>query len=160
MDRQPISKAGYDKLKKEIKHLEDNVMPEIAEKIAEARAEGDLKENTEYHGQRDEQGRVQAKINMLKSKLGGCYIADASDMPKDVVAFGAIVSVNNLTDGFEEKYQMVGPGEESFDGDIIKIVTSSPVGSALMDKKVGDIAEAEIPVGIMKMEILSIEYES
>jgi hypothetical protein len=87
MDRQPITREGYDKLREEIRHLEEDEMPKIAEHIAAARAEGDLSENAEYHGQREAQGLLQAKINQLKSKLANCYIADKADMPKDVVAW-------------------------------------------------------------------------
>ena len=68
----PISREGYDKLREEIRHLEEDVMPVITAAIAEAREEGDLKENTEYHGQREAQGMTQAKINQLKSKLNQC----------------------------------------------------------------------------------------
>src|SRR5690606_664135 len=96
MERQPITREGYDKLVAEIRHLEVEVMPAIAEAIAEARAEGDLKENAEYHGQREEQGRIQAKINQLKSKLASCYIVDKADMPKGQVTFGSTVTVKDL----------------------------------------------------------------
>ncbi len=157
MDPQPISRAGYDKLKEEIRHLEQEEMPKIAEKIAEARAEGDLKENAEYHGQRESQGMMQAKINQLKNKLANCYIADKSTMPKGVVNFGSIVTVKDLSDGMEEKYELVGPGEEDYDGEIMKILTSSPVAQGMVGKKVGDQVEVEIPTGMLKMEIVGIE---
>ncbi len=78
----PISREGYDKLTEEIRKLEEDVMPVIVEAIAEARAEGDLKENTEYHGQREAQGMTQAKINQLKTKLAACEIVDKSSLPK------------------------------------------------------------------------------
>jgi transcription elongation factor GreA len=157
MDRQPISRDGYDKLKEEIRRLDYDEMPKIAEKIAEARAEGDLSENAEYHGQREAQGLMQAKINQLKSKLASCYIADKSSMPKGVVNFGATVTIKDLSDGTEEKYEMVGPGEEDYDGEVMKILTSSPIAQGLIGKKVGDTAEVEIPSGTLKMEILAIE---
>lgn len=157
MDPQPISRAGYDKLKEEIRQLEQEEMPKIAEKIAEARAEGDLKENTEYHGQRESQGLMQAKINQLKGKLASCYIADKSSMPKGVVNFGSIVTVKDLSDGMEEKYELVGPGEEDYDGEIMKILTSSPVAQGMVGKKIGDQVEVEIPTGMLKMEIVGIE---
>ncbi len=82
MERQPISREGYDKLVEEIKHLEHVEMPKIAQAIATARSEGDLSENAEYHGQRENQGLLQAKINQLKTRLANCYIADKSDMPR------------------------------------------------------------------------------
>lgn len=157
MDRHPISREGYDKIRKEIEQLEDVEMPLIAEKIAEARAEGDLKENTEYHGQRETQGMMQAKINLLKTKLGSCEIVDKADMPKGLVNFGSIVTIKDLSDGMEEKYELVGPGEENYDGEIMKILTSSPIAEGLIGKKVGDQAEVEIPSGTLRMEIVAIE---
>lgn len=156
MERQPISREGYDKLRDEIRHLENVEMPLIAEKIAEARAEGDLSENAEYHGQREAQGMLQAKINQLRSKLANCYIADKSTMPKGIVAFGSLVTVKDLSDGMEEKYELVGPGEENYDGDVMKILTSSPIATGMMGKKVGDQIEVEIPSGTIKMEIVEI----
>ena len=157
MERQPISRDGYDKLREEIRRLEQDEMPMIAEKIAEARAEGDLSENAEYHGQREAQGLLQAKINQLKTKLANCYIVDKSSMPKGVVDFGSIVTVKDLDDGSEEKYELVGPGEEDYEGDIMKILTSSPIAQGLIGKKVGDKAEVEIPRGTLRLEITEIQ---
>tara|TARA_R100000789_G_C2951446_1_gene135141 strand:- start:168 stop:644 length:477 start_codon:yes stop_codon:yes gene_type:complete len=157
MDRHPITQEGYDKLREEIRHLESDVMPEIAEKIADARAEGDLKENTEYHAQREAQGMTQAKINQLKSKLANCYIADKSTMPKGVVTFGSIVTVKNLDDGLDEKYEFVGPGEEDYLGEVMKILTSSPLAEGLLNKKVGDKVEVQVPSGTLKFEVIQIE---
>jgi transcription elongation factor GreA len=156
MDRHPISREGYDKLVEEIKHLEQVEMPKIAQAIANARSEGDLSENAEYHGQRENQGLMQAKINQLKTRLANCYIADKADMPKGVVAFGSTVTVRDLKLDEEESYEFVGPGEEDYDGDVMKILTSSPIAKALMGKKVGDIVEVTIPKGVMKLEITKI----
>ena len=157
MDKQPISREGYDKLREEIRRLEQDEMPQIAEKIAEARAEGDLSENAEYHGQRDAQGLLQAKINQLKSKLADCYIVDKASMPKGVVNFGSVITVKDLSDGTQEKYELVGPGEEDYDGEIMKILTSSPIAQGLIGKKVGERAEVDIPNGKLKIEIMAIE---
>ncbi len=156
MDRHPISREGYDKLVEEIKHLEQVEMPKIAQAIANARSEGDLSENAEYHGQRENQGLMQAKINQLKTRLANCYIADKADMPKGVVAFGSTVTVRDLKLDEEESYEFVGPGEEDYDGDVMKILTSSPIAKALMGKKVGDVVEVTIPKGVMKLEITKI----
>lgn len=156
----PISKAGYDKIKEEIRRLEHEEMPKIALMIAEARAEGDLRENAEYHGQRETQGMVQAKINQLKSRLADCTIMDKASMPKGVVVFGSTVTVKDLTNGSIDVYQFVGPGEEDYSGDVMKILTSSPIGQALIGKKVGNRVEVAIPRGTLKLEITKIEsYE-
>ena len=157
MERQPISREGYDKLREEIRRLEQEEMPKIAEKIAEARAEGDLSENAEYHGQREAQGLLQAKINQLKTQLANCYIVDKSTMPKGLVGFGSRITVKDLDDGTEEKYELVGPGEEDYEGDVMKILTSSPLAQGLLHKKVGDRVEVEIPRGTLRVEITGIE---
>lgn len=157
MDRHPISQEGYDKLRDEVRFLENEKMPEIAQAIADARAEGDLKENTEYHAQREAQGMTQAKINQLKTKLANCYIADKSTMPKGVVTFGSIVTVKNLDDGLEEKYEFVGPGEEDYTTEIMKILTSSPLAEGLLNKKVGDLVEVDVPSGTLRFEIVQID---
>ena len=77
-------------------------------------------------------------------------------MPKGVVSFGSTVTVKDLSDGMEEKYEMVGPGEENYEGDVMKILTSSPVAQGLIGKKVGDQSEVEIPSGTLRMEIVDI----
>ncbi|QDU36531.1 Transcription elongation factor GreA [Maioricimonas rarisocia] len=156
MDRQPISRAGYDKILAEIKRLESVEMPKIAEKVAEARAEGDLSENAEYHGARETQGMLQAKINQLKTKLAGCVIVEKSDMPKGVVSYGSRVTVKDIDLDETETYEFVGPGEEDYDGDVMKILTNSPIAQALMGKKVGEKVEVTLPRGSMELEIVEI----
>jgi transcription elongation factor GreA len=156
MDRQPITREGYDKKLKEIEALEDD-LDECTQLIKQAREEGDLKENAEYHGQRERQGQIQAKINQLKSVLANCYIVEKSDMPKGEVTFGSIVTAKNLDDNMDERYEFVGPGEEDYAADPMKILTSSPIAQSMLGKKVGDVVEVEIPAGTMKMEIREIQ---
>lgn len=157
MERTPTSREGYEKLREEIRNLEEVEMPKIAQKIAEARAEGDLSENAEYHGQREAQGLMQAKINQLKARLANSYIVDKSAMPKGVVTFGSIVTVKDLAYGDEEKYEFVGPGEEDYTGDIMKILTTSPLAKSLLGKKPGDKVEVAVPKGTRKLEVVSID---
>ncbi|MEX0700563.1 MAG: transcription elongation factor GreA [Planctomycetales bacterium] len=156
MERQPISREGWDKRKQQIAELERQ-LSEVAELIKHAREEGDLSENAEYHGQREAQGLLQAKLNLLKSQLAACYIVDKSTMPKGEVSFGSRVTVKNLADGDREVYEMVGPGEEDYEGDVMKILTSSPLAQGLIGKKVGDTVEVEIPNGTLRMEVMEIE---
>jgi len=158
MDRQPITKEGYEKLREEITMLETERMPEIVKAIAAARAEGDLSENAEYHGQREAQGQLQARINTLKAKLNSCYVVDPKDLDHDIVNFGAVVTVFDLDDEFEEQYEFVGPGEEDFTADPIRILTTSPLAQALLGKKIGERIETEVPSGTLHMEIRKIEF--
>lgn len=152
----PISREGYDKLREEIRRLEEEEMPKIAHQIAEARAEGDLKENAEYHGQREAQGLMQAKINQLKARLANCTIVDKTSLPKGVVTFGSTVTVKDLSDGSLESYMFVGPGEEDYMGEIMKILTSSPLASALVGLKVTERVKVEVPSGTLHLEIIEI----
>lgn len=151
----PMTREGYNKIRAEVEHLENVEMPKIAEKIAEARAEGDLKENAEYHGQRENQGRLQAKINLLRDKLARATIIDPSSMPKDEVAFGSKVIVKDLDYGDEETFILVGAGEEDYDEG--KILVTSPIGQGLLGKKVGERAEIPVPKGTLKLEVVRIE---
>lgn len=157
MERQPISREGYEKKKEELRILEDVEMPKIVQAIADARAEGDLRENAEYHGQREAQGMLQARINSLKSTLADCFIVDKSSLPKGVVTFGTRVSVKDLSDGTIEQYEFVGPGEEDYMSDVMKILTTSPLATALMHKKVGDHVEFQAPRGTTNYEVTQIE---
>jgi transcription elongation factor GreA len=156
-DRIPMTRAGYDKIKAELAELENEKMPEIEKRIAAARAEGDLKENAEYHGARESQGLLQAKINMLKSKLAGAEIVDVSTMPKDQVVFGATVKVKDLNFGDTEEFTLVGAGEEDYD--VGKILVTSPLAQGLLGKKVGEKAEVEVPAGVNRFQILEIRFE-
>jgi len=155
-DYVPMTREGYNRIKTEMEALENIEMPRIAEKIAEARAEGDLKENAEYHAQRENQGMMQAKINALKTKLSNAFVIDPSNQPKDEVAFGATVKVRDLDYGDEEEYTLVGSGDEDYDTG--KILTTSPIGAALMGAKLGKKIEIQVPRGVLKYEILAIEY--
>jgi transcription elongation factor GreA len=152
----PMTREGYNKIKAEIEHLENEVMPEIADKIAAAREEGDLKENAEYHAQRENQGQVQARINQLKDRLARATIVDMSELPKDEVVFGCTVTVEDQDDGMEEEFTFVGAGEEDYKSN--KILVTSPIGKGLLGKKVGEIAEIEVPAGLMKLKVTKIEF--
>ncbi|HVX58965.1 MAG TPA: transcription elongation factor GreA [Pirellulales bacterium] len=153
----PISRAGYEKLMAELKHMEDVEMPKIAERIAEARSAGDLKENAEYHGARESQGMLQAKINLLSDKLSRARIVDTSTLPKDEVGFGSTVVVKDLDFGDNEEFTLVGAGEEDYDAG--KILITSPLAQGLVGKKVGEKVEIPVPAGTMKFEILEIRIE-
>lgn len=156
-DRIPMTQEGYNKIKAEVDHLEKVEMPLIAEKVAAARAEGDLKENAEYHGQRERQGMLQAKINLLKDKLVRASIVDTSKLPKDEVVFGCTVKVKDLDYDDEEEFTLVGAGEEDYD--VGKILITSPIGQGLLGKKVGQSAEIDAPKGTIKFEVLEIRFD-
>ncbi len=152
----PMTRAGYNKIKAQIDHLENEEMPLITEKIAEAREEGDLKENAEYHAQRENQGMMMAKIGELKDKIARATLVDIASLPKDEVVFSCTVTVEDVADGEEEEFTLVGAGEEDYD--VGKILVTSPFGQGLIGKKVGETAEVDVPAGKLKFKILKIEF--
>ncbi len=156
-DRLPMTRKGYDRILKDIRQMEDVEMPVIAQRIADARAEGDLKENAEYHGARETQGMLQAKINMLKGKLANSEIINVADLPKGEVVFGCTVKVKDLDFMDEEEFTLVGAGEEDYDAG--KILANSPLAQGFLGKKVGEKVEVEVPAGKSRFEILAISYE-
>lgn len=156
-DRIPMTREGYDKLRAELERMETVEMPPILERLANARAEGDLKENAEYHGARESQGLLQAKINDLKAKLSRATIIDPTAMPQDEIRFGAKIKVKRLNTGREENYQLVGAGEDDFLNG--KILVTSPLARGFLGKKAGDKAQIEVPAGLQEFEILEVVYE-
>ena len=156
-DRIPMTRTGYDKLKAQIDHMRNVEMPIILDRLATARAEGDLSENAEYHGARESQGMLQAKINMLQDKVARAALVDLSQMPKDQVAFGSTVVVKDLDLGDEEDFTLVGAGEEDYT--VGKILVTSPLAQGMMGKKIGDKVEIEVPMGTTRFEILKIRFD-
>lgn len=152
-----MTREAYNRKKSEVEQLEKEEMPKIAEKIGAARAEGDLKENAEYHAQREAQGMLQAKINKLKSELVRASIVEMSDVPKDEIAFGATVKLMDLDLEDEEEITLVGAGDEDYDTGKYNI--ASPIGQGLLGKKVGEKVEIAVPKGTINFEVLDIRYD-
>jgi transcription elongation factor GreA len=156
-ERIPMTRAGYNKIKAEVDELQNEKMPEIERRIAAARAEGDLSENAEYHGARETQGLLQAKINLLREKLAHATIMDPTRTVKDEVTFGCTIVVKDLDFGDEEEFTLVGAGEEDYDAGKINI--ASPLAQGFVGKKVGDRVEVAVPAGVNRFEILRIRFE-
>ncbi len=156
MDRIPITREGYEKQKAKLYHMENVEMIEITRRVAAAREMGDLSENAEYHAAREDQGILQARINDLKDRLARAYFVDRNNLPSDTVVFGAQVKVKDLDLGEEESFILVGPGEEDYDNN--KILSTSPIGQGLLGKKVGDVADIQVPMGQLRFEVLEISF--
>ncbi len=153
----PMTRTGYAKIKAELDQLENVEMPAVSQRVADARSEGDLSENAEYHGAKESQGMLQAKINLLRDKLARAAIVDTSKLAKDEVVFGATVVVKDLDFGDEEIFVLVGAGEEDYDQG--RILVTSPLAQGLIGKKKGDKVEIPVPKGTMSFEILEIRFE-
>jgi transcription elongation factor GreA len=156
-DRIPMTRAGYDKLKAEADQLETVEMPLLTQRVAAARSEGDLSENAEYHGARESQGMLQAKINLLRDKLARAVIVERPKEATNEVVFGATVVVRDLTYGDDEVFVLVGAGEEDYDAG--KINVASPLAQGLLGRKVGQKVSIDVPAGTMKFEILEVRFE-
>src|SRR5437763_9761730 len=158
IERIPITREGYEKLKAELDRMQHAEMIEVTKRIATARAMGDLSENAEYHAAREDQGMLQARIDALKDKLARAQIVDRSNLPDDTVVFGTRVRIKDLDSGEEEVYELVGPGQEDYDNN--KILTTSPRGQGLLGKKVGDTAIIKVPRGSLHYKVLEIAFPS
>jgi transcription elongation factor GreA len=157
-DRIPMTREGYDKKKAELDHLKGTVMIEVTKRVASARDLGDLSENAEYHAAREDQGQLQAKIDLLQSQLNRAFFVEKDSLPKDEVAFGSRVTVFDEDMDEEETFELVGPGQE--DPAAGRILTSSPIGQGLIGKKKGETAEIQAPKGVLKFKVLKIEVGS
>ncbi|MER3414918.1 MAG: transcription elongation factor GreA [Gemmataceae bacterium] len=155
-DRIPMTRAGYEKLKAELEHMENVLMPEVTRRVAAARALGDLSENAEYHAAREDQGLLKAKIDLLRDKLSRAYIVDPTRQAGNRVAFGCCVRVLDLDLDQEEVFHIVGPGEEDYDNN--RILSTSPLAQGLLGKEVGQIAEIEVPAGLLRFRILEVTW--
>ena len=149
-----LTRERLREIEEEIEDLKINKRKEMAEMIAEARSHGDLSENAEYDAAKEAQGLLEAKIHRLESIVARARIIDIKDMPDDKVYILTKVKVRNHTTGVEAEYRLVSP--EEADLETRKLAVSSPIGRALMGKKVGDVVEATVPAGVMKLEILAI----
>ena len=151
----PMTKTGYMKLQDEVEELR-NKIPDIQKAISEAREEGDLKENAEYHAARENLGMLEAKISDIESRLAQAKIMNTT-AASDEILFGATVKVMDLTYDDEETYFLVGEGES--DPMKNKITTTSPMGQAMLNKKVGEKFIVDAPAGQIEYEVLEISYE-
>ena len=149
-----MTEEGYKKLIDQIKQLESVERPRISAQIAEARDKGDLSENAEYDAAKEAQGLLEMKIAQLKDTLANARILDESMVSADSVQILSKVRVKDQKSGREMNYMLVSENEANIrEG---KLAVTTPIAKALMGKKVGDVAEAKVPAGILMLEILEI----
>ncbi len=150
-----LTKERLVELEKELKDMKMNGRKEIAAKIAEARAHGDLSENAEYDAAKEEQGLFELRISKLEDVLSRVRIIEPSQFPDGEVHILSMVDIKNLKNLKTFKYTLVSPEEADFQAG--KISVTSPVGQGLMGKKVGDKVQVKAPAGLLEFEILSIK---
>lgn len=149
-----ISPSDHAKMEQQLKELFAQ-RPIISSRIADARANGDLKENADYHAAREEQGLIEAKIRELEARLRTAQVAGDSAVPKNMVFLGATVLLRDTTTNKKQKFKLVGNPTDD-DGDYIEVTSSSPLGVALMKSHVGETVRADLPKGEKRFEILAI----
>ncbi|MBO5182450.1 MAG: transcription elongation factor GreA [Paraprevotella sp.] len=149
-----MSQEGYDKLVAELRQLESE-LPRVKEAIAEARAQGDLSENFEYHAAKREQGRLLGRIRFKQRVLEFARVIDMKRLGSDVVGLLTRVEMTNLVNNSKLAYTIVSPHEANLRE--MKISIKSPVAQALLGKKVGDIVEVRVPAGTQKLRIDNIQ---
>lgn len=159
MQKTPMTAHGATILRQELEKLKNIDRPNISKAIGEARALGDLRENADYHAAKEAQGLTEARIRDIEGKLSNANIIDVTRIPKNgIVVFGTTVQVENLDTGAISTYMLVGDDEADLKTG--KISINSPIARALVGKKVGDIAQATVPTGIIELEITQIDYSA
>ena len=154
MERIPVTKQGYDTLKKELEQLKRVDRSANIKAIEEARAHGDLSENAEYAAAKDRQGFIEGRISELEYKLASADIIDPEELPKDRVVFGSRVVLENIDTGEDVEYLLVGPDESNVNQGRISI--TSPLGKALIGKKPGEELTLDAPGGRRSYELVEI----
>ena len=132
MDRIPVTRKGFEALKKDLENLKKNERPQNIKAIEEARAHGDLSENAEYAAAKDRQSFIERRINELEFKLANIDIIETDKLPKDRAVFGSKVVLENVETGEDVKYQLVGPDESDIENGRISV--SSPLGRAIIGR--------------------------
>jgi transcription elongation factor GreA len=154
LKRVPMTRGGYEGLKKELANLKSVERPQNIKAIEEARAHGDLSENAEFEAAKDRQGFIEARINDLEFKLGNADVIDPEDLPKDRAVFGSRVLLENLDSGDKSEYMLVGPDESSIEDGRISV--SSPLGKVIIGKEPGDEIVLNAPAGKRVFELVEI----
>ena len=154
LNPEPISRAGYGKLTEQLKRLETEELPEVRQTVAQAREEGDLKENGAYIYGRQRQGHIEGRIGELKGKLNHADIVDCTKVECDRAVFGTVVSLLDLDTREKLTYQLLGPYDADIDTGSISI--QSPIGRSIAGNAVGDKFTVTVPSGDRHLEVTDI----
>ena len=152
-----LSKERYDSLAAELNHLITEVYPKVTDDLAEASAQGDRSDNAGYREARRIQGKTISRIRFLQKVLEHSRVIYPDALPKDRVCLLSRVEFTNLSTNARMRFQIVSPHEMDLDSG--KISLKSPIGAALMGKKVGEVAEASVPAGTVRLRVESITFD-
>lgn len=152
-----LTETGYKRLQEEIQRLDKLIKGDIAREIAAARGHGDLKENAEYAAAKEKQAQVANKLRQLQERFSGANVVRKEELlPADTVTFGKRVTIKNLESGAERQCTILGEGETDSSKGIIAY--QSPLASALIGHKQGEVVDVQLPRGLTKFEILDVEF--
>jgi transcription elongation factor GreA len=150
----PMSKTGYEKLKEELYQLQTVELPEVQKTVADAREEGDLKENGAYIYGRQRQGHIVGRISELKGKMNRADIIDCTKVECNRALFGTVVTLMDLDTQKEVTYQLLGPDDSDFDQGSISV--ESPIGRSILGHVIGDELTVKVPRGDRHLKVISI----
>ena len=157
MEKEPITIKGLEKLKEELIFLKEKKRPEIVAAIAEARSHGDLKENAEYHAAKEQQSHNEGRIEEVNDIIARANVIDVTKMKNDgKVIFGSTVFLENLDNGENINYKIVGKDEDDLKKKLLYF--KSPIGKGLIGKKKNDLVEINTPAGIKNFDIKDVKY--
>lgn len=154
MQKVPITKPGFEKLRRDLDHLKRVAVPENIRAIEEARAHGDISENAEYEAAKTQQSFIQGKIQEIENQLATSRIIEAKDLTNERVVFGSTVTLEDMIREETIEYVLVGPYESDVDNS--KISVTSPIGKALIGKEVGQEVSVKTPGGLRRFEVVDI----
>lgn len=154
MERVPITKEGYDRLRLELQRLQKEERPAVIKAIEEARGHGDISENAEYEAAKDKQGMIECRISDLLHKIGCCEIIEDGNGHQGRVIFGSTVVIEDLESEEQIAYRMVGPFEADIQAGTLSVV--SPLGKALIGKQEGEEVRVKTPKGLKEFEVVEI----
>lgn len=154
MKKLPITKMGFEKLKKELEYIKTVSLPENIRDIEVARGHGDITENAEFQAAKERQSFLQGRIQELENNLSMSYIVNLNGLTREKIVFGSTVTLEDINAGSGITYQLVGPFESDLNEN--KISVTSPIGKALIGKTIGDEVTVKTPGGTREFEVVDI----
>ncbi|MEW6325662.1 MAG: transcription elongation factor GreA [Nitrospirota bacterium] len=154
--KHPMTKEGYNQLRKELDRLKKEERPKVIIAIAEARAHGDLSENAEYSAAKERQSFIEGRITEIEAKLASAQVIDTAGLSTETVVFGVTVVIKDINAGAHKTYRLVGQDESDLQNG--KISVQSPVGRALIGRRAGDVVEVQTPARQIVYEIIEIKF--
>ena len=150
-----ITEDERNQLEKRLHELEENRIA-ISERIAEARALGDLKENSEYHAAREQQGLEEAEIRRLEEKLRTAQVVDPKNQAEGIVFIGSVVRLKDVARGDDDTYRLVGELSGNAMTEHVEVSVNSPMGQSLLKSRIGETVRVDAPKGVRQFEIVEI----